>query len=689
MAGLSSRPGVLRVGDRVLFEETEHTVVGIEGTAVRLHGDDGRDQVILLPYLLASDGFALIGSASDPEEFASVGVLEALPPAAVAEARFWERHVTEVEHGLPCDAAPSSRPRPDYDPARTSLAERERAKADELAVLGQPVGRRTLQRMRARYRAQGLLGLVDRRAMRPSSPTGRADQRVIDAIVRAIGEETDVSTGTRSRLMRRVGQILDDEHGPGAVPMPSRTSLYRLVDQLSVGRHTFAAATTRRQNANRPTGPFTLTLASRPGEQVQIDTTKLDLLAVLDDGTVRRPELTIAVDIATRAICAAVLRPESTKAVDAALLLAKMLVPEPMRPTWPKALAASASRLPHARLMEIDARFEHAAAKPVIVPETIVTDHGTVYLSQTFTAACQRLGISVQLAHPGTPTDKGVVERTFSSINTLFCQYVASYTGRDVSRRGVDPARKAAFSLAELDDLLQEWVIAGWQMRPHDGLVHPFLPGRSLSPNDAYALQVASSGYLPIPLGPSDYIELLPVTWRVINEYGIRIANRTYDASELAAYRRQSSGVAVQRGKWEVHYDPHDLSHIFVRNHRQGGWITAEWTLLPLVARPFSDALWRQARRQVVERGQDGDDQTAIARALEALLRRAERQAESRKIPPPRAGTRNVPEAIPLQTAPEPDMDDSGDDQDETAPTELAKVIPFGVFDPFSEEDYR
>ncbi|MEU3279271.1 hypothetical protein [Streptomyces antibioticus] len=133
----------------MLFEETEHTVVGIEGTAVRLHGDDGRDQVVLLPYLLASDGFALIGSASDPEEFASVGVLESLPHAAVVEARFWERHVTEVECGLPCDAAPGSRPRPDYDPARTSLAERERTKADELAVLGQPVGRRTLQRMRA------------------------------------------------------------------------------------------------------------------------------------------------------------------------------------------------------------------------------------------------------------------------------------------------------------------------------------------------------------------------------------------------------------------------------------------------------------------------------------------------------------------------------------------------------------
>ena len=61
---------------------------------------------------------------------------------------------------------------------------------------------------------------------------------------------------------------------------------------------------------------------------VQIDTTPLDVLAVWDDGVTGRVELTIAVDVATRTICAAVLRPAGTKAVDAALLLARMLVPE-------------------------------------------------------------------------------------------------------------------------------------------------------------------------------------------------------------------------------------------------------------------------------------------------------------------------------------------------------------------------
>jgi len=41
-------------------------------------------------------------------------------------------------------------------------------------------------------------------------------------------------------------------------------------------------------------------MAARPGEVIQIDTTPLDVLAVLDDGVTGRIELTIAVDVTTR-----------------------------------------------------------------------------------------------------------------------------------------------------------------------------------------------------------------------------------------------------------------------------------------------------------------------------------------------------------------------------------------------------
>lgn len=47
------------------------------------------------------------------------------------------------------------------------------------------------------------------------------------------------------------------------------------------------------------------TVALRPGEQVQIDITCLDVLAVFDDGTMGQPEFTTA-GAATRSILAAV-----------------------------------------------------------------------------------------------------------------------------------------------------------------------------------------------------------------------------------------------------------------------------------------------------------------------------------------------------------------------------------------------
>lgn len=99
---------------------------------------------------------------------------------------------------------------------------------------------------------------------------------------------------------------------------------------------------------------FTPSFAARPGEQVQIDSTPIDVMVLLDNGTPARADLTIVVDVATRTIPTAVLRPVGTKAVDASLMLAKMLVPEPMRPGWSAALQMSASVLPHARLVDID-----------------------------------------------------------------------------------------------------------------------------------------------------------------------------------------------------------------------------------------------------------------------------------------------------------------------------------------------
>jgi transposase InsO family protein len=671
---------VLRVGDRVRFGDRVHTVVGLAGTTVRLLDEAGVASLVLFSHLVSADGFELLDSGPEAVALAPFGLLDTVPEPALRRAKLMERHLIEATTGLPPDAAAGSAPRPEYDPKWHTVDERLAAKAAELTAAGSAVSTRTLQRLRAAWRDQGLWGLVDRRVTRMASATGRVDQRLVDVVVELLAAQKDVSTGTRSRVMRQAEQVVAQRFGENTVPIPSRATFYRLVGVLSQGRHSFGAATTRRSQARRPPAPFTPTMAARPGEVVQVDTTPLDVLAILDDGVTGRVELSIAVDVATRTICAAVLRPAGTKAVDASLLLARMLVPEPMRPGWPDALRMSTSMIPHARLMSIDARLEHAAAKPVIVPDTITIDRGKVFVSDTFLAACRTLGISVQPARPATPTDKAVVERTFSSINTLFCQHVAGYVGSNVTRRGENVA--PVWTIQELADLFDEWAVACWQNRPHDGLRSPFNPGTALSPNEVYALLVARTGYLPVCLSGDEYIELLPVEWRKINDYGIRIDYRTYDCPELGAYRRQSSGIDTKGGLWEVHYDPYDLSHVWVRDHRGGGWITVAWTRLATVSAPFADFTWRHARALIAARGGDDTDETTIAAAVDDLLMRATTGPDRRV-----AARTHAAAAMPMRPpAPRPSPEQDGPSEPDTGADEQpAGVTPFGVFDAFTD----
>ncbi|WP_433616893.1 Mu transposase C-terminal domain-containing protein [Dactylosporangium sp. CA-139114] len=437
----------------------------------------------------------------------------------------------------------------------------------------------------------------------------------------------------------------------------------------------------------------------RPGELVQLDTTPLDVMALLEDGVPGRVELTIALDVCTRTICAAVLRPGGTKAVDAALLLARMLVPEPMRPGWSAALHMAVSRIPHARLLDLDARLEHAAAKPVIVPETVVTDRGRVFVSDTFVRACQRLGISVQPAHPGTPTDKGHVERTFAAINTLFCQHVAGYVGSNVTHRGARPATDAVWTLPQLQDLLDEWIIAGWQARPHDGLRDPHAGGRPLSPNEMFAAAIAATGYITMPLTRDDYLELLPVQWRAIGDHGVQVDYRHYDTAAFNPLRGQPSGVLGKGNRWEVHYDPYDLSHVYVRDPRTHTWIAAPWTHLPMIGQPFADFTWRAARQLVADRGGDDHDETAVAAALDNLLTRATAGPASTPAAAPGRGsvrparqrrtaarTRASGPSIP-ETVIEPPAADLDDGTDDVQP--YSAVTPFAVFEAGDERTYR
>jgi putative transposase len=674
-----SRPPWLQVGDEILVNGGVHTIAGLSASHARLAVVTGAESSVALTDLLGAPGFRVVARALTA--LPAQGLPDCLPADAVGQARRWERHIVEVITGVPPESGRGARPRPQYDPAARTLRQRELAKIGELAGAGHAVPLSTFQRLRLAYGEHGVWGLVDRRVTR--RPGARIDERVLQAIAQAVAEETNRSTGTVARLQRRVEQIAASQHGvdPSSV-MPGRATFYRLAGQISAGRHTFGSARTRRSLAKRPDGPFGTVTAVRPGEWTQVDSTPVDVRVVLDNGLADRVELSWIIDLATRTIPAAVLRP-ATKAVDVALLLARSMTPEPMRPGWPDALRMSRSVLPHRRLTRIGQRLEHAAARPVIVPETIVCDHGMVYMSQAFRSACRVMGISLQPSHEGSPWEKGTVETSFPAVGTLFGQYVAGYAGNSVERRGEHAEQGAAWSMLELRELLDEWLVAVWQNRPHEGLRHPLTPGKALTPDEMYAALVETAGYVPVPLAADDYIELLPAVWRAVNAYGVKIRHRTYDCKALNPYRRQHSGVNARKGLREVHCDPHDVTRVWVRDHHDGGWIQAPWTHLRTGPAPFGEQAREHARQMLARRGHDRATEAEIAQTAEELLDKAEHGPGRGK--PARRDQKVAGRARAVSAAgrplPGPQPAPTRDAEDDEDPGQLAEVIPLGVFD--------
>ena len=675
------------VGDRILAGGVPNVVVSVSGAWVRLADDEGTVQTVTASDLADSSRFAIPSPALPPGPRPDTG-LEGMPAAAVEEASWWEAHIAEVVYGLRPDAPAGTRPRPQYDPERTSLTAREKAKAAELSQAGKKVPASTVKHRRQRWEAYGLPGLADRRLSRRRRPTGRADERVVAAMRQAIGGASGESSKKAGFTIWRAKQILAGDGYDG--PLPSDRTLYRLFGTLSHGRATTGPASTRRSLAGRPEGMFGSLPTAAPGEVVQIDSTPLDVLVLLDDGVPGRVELTAMIDVATRVVPAAVLRP-TTKTVDASVLLARAMTPEPARPGWPEALKMAHSVLPYERLLDIDARLEQAAARPVIVPDTIVIDHAAVFVSAAFRSACRHLGISVQPAHLGSGSEKGHIERCLGSVASLFCQFASGYAGRSADRRGRHVEDQPLWSVAELQELLDEWLVGFFLNRPHDGLRDPEHPGRAFTPNEKYASLIEAAGYVPVALSGDDYIELLPAEWRRVNAYGIRLARRSYDSGELNPLRMQPSGISEHGDRWEIRHDPYDVSKIHVRG--PDGWITVFWRHLDRAPLPFGELAWDHARRSL---GKDAAEEQ-IADAVAALLRRAnagpeqqekpkmskrDRRVAARTKAAAPAGDRDQPEPHVRE---EPEPQPAGEGADEP----LAKVIPMKIFDPFAEADKR
>ncbi len=524
-------------------------------------------------------------------------------------------HVREVLTGYRSGSAElraQGEPRPPYLPDRP-LYERYAGKATELGVT-----RRTIQRWVRDYQRDGDAGLVGSRAPRPT--VTKVDPRWVETALEVMVEHTGESKPSRTAVIERAQARVIARFGPDVVAQPSRATAFRVLADLERRHPLFRLSTKRNRDiADRPEGAYGKLRPTRPGEYLLMDSTRLDVFG-FDPLTLRwvQAELSIGMDWYTRCVTGLRITPVSTKSVDVAAVLFQSFRPRRAGRDWPRLAVWPEHGIPRTVLVDVEAVQGPGLAWPPVVPETLVVDHGKVYVSEHLTSVCQRMGISIQPARLRTGRDKGPVERFFRTVREDLLQVLPGYKGPDIHSRGENPQADAFFFLDELEAIITEWVATVYHHRPHTGLVDPGLPGLRLSPAAMFEHGLARSGYIHAPRDPDLAFEFLKTEWRTIQHYGIEIGRRRYNGPALAPYRTASSPYrGPVRNGWPFQVDPDDITRVFFRDPAERRWHTLKWEHAAAASMPLSEDALTFARTLAAAKYRYPDDRIAVADLLQ------------------------------------------------------------------------
>ncbi|MFJ8949980.1 transposase [Streptomyces sp. NPDC102384] len=540
-------------------------------------------------------------------------------------------HLLEVETGFrsgsPHWPLPGE-PRPQYDPARTTLGERRRAKVAELRALDrkdakllalEAVSERTLRRMAAEQQEHGLMGLADGRWTAPRRGHRSITPQVTEALHAVHAESLHRSRLSMKSKERMIHQYVREKFGC-EVTVPHYSTL------AMVWKEWFGPQGARQRyvrSAALETGKAKVSI-SRPGQVVVLDTTPLPV-KVLDD-VFAEPisvDLTLALDAHTHSLVAFRLTPVSDSSVEVAMLLRDVLMPLPMRRGWGPEMQWPYPGVPSTLVAEFAGH--PVAARPFFAPETVTSDHGSVYKNHHMVRVARQLGIDLLPARMMRPSDKAACERAFAGIQSLLLELLLGYRGVDVADRGVDPEGDAVWTVREMEHLLATWIVKVWQNRRLDQYAPSWDPGGRHSPNTLFAAAAARDGVCLEMPKPELYYQLLPCHFvKIDRRRGVKVGGLWYGGTDpvLHPYRGRHSGrTGRHRGKWAISRDPRDCREVFFEDP-DGQWHALCWNGLPPGddVPAFSDTRVREVLRQAVKAGLAPQDDRELLPVLLDLI---------------------------------------------------------------------
>ena len=615
-------------GTRFRWDGKTFTVTALRGGCFEARAADGTVSLIDVASLLSEPGLTF-------PEWDYSNRIEPIPetaasPQAMTAAKRMEQHLLEVITGFPSghpelENVPA---RDGYDPKSTKLTQRMKLKAEELGL-----AINTLWGLKREYLKTGLFALIDGRSTQVKSGRGRLDPVIETAIERVLEEfktKSDVRLGVlRAYLKLEVEKVVTEKGGE--VPtLPSVPTLNRHIGRIKQQLRFKGLAKQRLSHESRPSPPFKWFHANRPGQTILIDSTVLDVFA-LDPITGQwiKLQLTIAIDLYTRSLVAWRFT-QDTKGIDVALLLYDIIRPKQFLPGWPKQARWNYVGIPDS-LVIVQYQNEQAsttevqlAAIPVVYPETVIVDHGKVYVSDTFKRACLLLGINLQPARIRGPTDKGPVETTFDYIKENFCALLRGFTGPNVLSRGESVEEDAIYFVNDVDEMFTDWVASIWQTRVHAGIQLDGAPHVDVSPNDAYAEGLARAGFVYCVPDGGIYFSCLPTRALAVNHDGINLFGIRYDDPALEQFRQRPAPAAYgHKGKYLVRYDPRSLSMCYFYDFHQHTWLPINWRKhSPQLEQPFNDLTLKYAHSLAISRYGSKPNAQMVEEELAEILRR-------------------------------------------------------------------
>jgi len=189
------------------------------------------------------------------------------------------------------------------------------------------------------------------------------------------------------------------------------------------------------------------------------------------------------------------------------------------------------------------------------IPERFHVDNAKEFRSRAFTEASDLYAISIEYRPIKTPHYGGHIERLIGTMMGDVHMLPGTTFASVEDKKQYDSARHAALTLPELQRWLLLNIVGKYHQRVHGALDMP--------PIEKW--RQTSQGWSPrVPNKPRDFlVDFLPSEERQVRRDGLRLFNIRYWSDALTPYLINGSRV-------RVHYDPRNLSKVFVRGGSGG-----------------------------------------------------------------------------------------------------------------------